>query len=441
MAKNSMSLLAIGLNHDSAPVTVRERVSFAPERLGGALRDLIDCDGVEEAAILSTCNRTDLYCGLSSGAVETVTDWFWRYHGFSDTRARRYLYTYSSESAVRHLMRVASGLDSMVLGEPQILGQVKGAYNVAVEHGAIGRVLGRLFQQTFSVAKRVRTDTAIGSSPVSVAFAAVSLSKQIFGDLSDYTGLLIGAGETIELTARHLHANSIGRLIVANRSYEGAHRIAAQFGGYAIGLDELSSHLGEADIVMSSTASEQPIVTLEQTRAAFRRRKHKPMFMVDIAVPRDIESTVGDLADVYLYTVDDLRGVVEENIRSRREAAHQAEEIIDTQVRHFMGWLDALDSIATIRAVRESAESARDEVQEKAHRMLRAGTPPDQVLDFLAHTLTNKLMHPPSATLRRVDPQLRPELLAAARVLFGLSSTARSDGEAHGPTQDEDPEQ
>lgn len=432
-----MSLLAVGLNHESAPVTVRERVSFAPERVGGALRDLIDCEGVEEAAILSTCNRTDLYCGLS-GPAETVMEWFWRYHGFTDVDTRSYLYTYSSEKAVRHLMRVASGLDSMVLGEPQILGQVKGAYNVAVEHGAIGRVLGRLFQQAFSVAKRVRTDTAIGSSPVSVAFAAVRLSKQIFGDLSDYTALLIGAGETIELTARHLHAHSIGRLIVANRSYEGAHRIAAQFGGYAIGLEELPGHLGEADIVMSSTASERPIVTLEQTRTAFRKRKHRPMFMVDIAVPRDIESAVGDLEDVYLYTVDDLRGVVEENIRSRREAADQAEEIIDTQVRHFMGWLDALDSVSTIRAVRESAEIARDEVHAKAQRMLSAGTPPDQVLGFLAHTLTNKLMHAPSSTLRRVDPRMRPELVAAARVLFGLRAPSQSDDSLQPRDTDED---
>ena len=277
-----MTLIACGLNHRSAPVGMRERVVFGPEELPRALGELRGCRGVDEAAILSTCNRTDLYLGLEDGADREVRAWFQDYHGLSRRELEPHLYTHRADQAVRHVMRVASGLDSMVLGEPQILGQLKTAYGVARSSGTLGTLLGKLFQQAFFVAKRVRSDTAIGSSPVSVAFAAVALAKQILGDLSAHTALLIGAGETVELAARHLAANGLGRMVIANRTLENAHRVASEFAGYAIELDEIPMHLAEADIVIASTGAREAVLTLEHARAAMRKRKHRPVFMVDI---------------------------------------------------------------------------------------------------------------------------------------------------------------
>ena len=416
-----MSLFAFGINHRTAPVAVRERVSIEPERVADALHDLVSRSPVREAAILSTCNRTELYCGLHSNEGGRAIDWFQDYHQLSRQDIQPYLYTYETQTTVRHVLRVASGLDSMVLGEPQILGQVKDAYRWAMNAGTIGKLLGRLFQHTFSVAKQVRTDTEIGASPVSVAFAAVRLAQQIFDDLGNQTALLIGAGETIELAARHLHENGIGRLIVANRTLANAQRLAGEFEAYAIALSDLPAHLAEGDIIISSTASPQPIVDHPSVRQAIRVRKHKPMFMVDIAVPRDIDAAVGKLEDVYLYTVDDLEEVIRDNRRSRQQAAEQAEEIIDTEVSHFMGWLRAQDAVSTICAYRESATITRDEVIEKAKRMLARGESPEETLQYLAHTLTNKLIHQPCVQLRQAGIQGRHDLLDAAREVFGLT--------------------
>jgi len=415
-------VFAYGVNHQRAPVSLRERVSFAPERLPEALKGLAGCDGVCEAAILSTCNRTDLYCGLADSDGATAAEWLARYHGLSARECDRYFYAHRSEAAVRHLMRVAAGLDSMVIGEPQILGQVKGAYHAALETGTLGQVLGRLFQHSFSVAKRVRTDTGIGSSPVSVAFAAVSLARHIFGDLGPYTALMVGAGETVELAARHLRANGIGRMVIANRTAEAAHRLAAQFNAYGISLGEAHAHLAEADILFTSTASPEPVIRLEDVREAFRKRNHRPMFIVDIAVPRDVEPAVGKLEDVYLYTVDDLRGVIERNLQSREQAARQAEEIIEAQVSHFMGWLGTLETVATIRAFRGEAERARDEALARARRMVRAGAPPEAALEYLARTLTNKLLHAPTVEVRRAGALGREDLIDAAQRLFRLDA-------------------
>ena len=320
------------------------------------------------------------------------------------------------------MLRVASGLDSLVLGEPQILGQMKQAFTTAHEAGTVGQLLNRLFQHTFSVAKQVRTDTAIGASPVSVAFAAVSLAKQIFSDLSRHTALLIGAGETIELVARHLHESGIGRIIVANRTVERAHNLAAEFGGYAIALPEIPNHLAEADIVISSTASPLPILGKGAVESALKVRKHRPMLMVDIAVPRDIEAEVRDLEDVYLYTVDDLQSIIDEGLRSRQEAALQAEEIIDVQVGHFMGWLKSLESVDLIRRYRNSAEQQRDQVVEAALRQLQQGRAPDEVLRELGRQLTNKLMHTPCSQMKQAGYDGRTELLDAARELFNLKT-------------------
>ncbi len=417
---------------------MRERVVFGPEELPRALGELRGCNGVEEAAILSTCNRTDLYLGLEDGADMAVKRWFQHYHGLSSAELERHLYIHRQDGAVRHVMRVASGLDSMVLGEPQILGQLKSAYGAARSSGTLGTLLGKLFQQAFFVAKRVRTDTAIGSSPISVAFAAVALARQILGNLSTHTALLIGAGETIELAARHLAGSGLGRMIIANRTLENAHRLASEFAGYAIELDEIPVHLAEADIVIASTGSPDTVLRLEDAQRAMRARKRRPVFMVDIAVPLDIDSAVGTLEDVYLYTVDDLHDVIEDNLRSREDAARQAEEIIDQHVGRFMSWLGTREVLATIRAFRGGAEEARDAVLEKARRRLAAGVPADEVMDYLAYTLTNKLLHTPTVQIRDAGAGARHELIAAARTLYELDGDATRDTDADEGNEESD---
>lgn len=415
-----MSILAFGINHKTAPVDIREKVAFQPGQLIDALRDLTSRPHVKEAAIVSTCNRTELYCGLDSENHEIITDWLSRYHNLSTNDLIPYIYAHPDQYAVRHALRVASGLDSLVLGEPQILGQMKDAYSTATSAGTLGSLLDRLFQHTFSVAKQVRTDTAIGASPVSVAFAAVSLARQIFTNFKDHTALLIGAGETIELAARHLHEIGIGRMIIANRTVERAHSLAEEFKAYAISLPEIPAHLAEADIVISSTASPLPILGKGSVESALKIRKHRPILMVDIAVPRDIEAEVGNLNDVYLYTVDDLQEIIQEGLRSRQEAAAQAEEIIEVQVSHFMNWIRSLDAVDTIRAVRERAETKRDTELDVALKQIAAGKDPETVLKQLAHRLTNKLLHEPSAQLKQAGYEGRSELLKAARDLFDL---------------------
>ena len=422
-----MTVIALGLNHTTAPVDIRERVTFGPDIVVAALRSLCALDGVEEGVILSTCNRTELYCASNFDVRETLRDWIGAFHGIAPEDMSPYLYHYRDGAAVRHLLQVASGLDSLVLGEPQILGQVKTAYQVANDSGATGKILGRLFQHSFATAKQVRTDTAIGSSPVSVAFAAVSLARQIFADLSQQTALLIGAGETIELAARHLSQHGLGRMIVANRTVERAHELAGQFDGYAIGLTEIPMHLAEADIVIASTASPLPVLGKGTVESALKKRRHRPMFMVDIAVPRDIEPEVIELQDVYLYTVDDLQEVIQDNMRSRQEAALQATEIIDFQVDEYMAWVRSLDAVHLIQDYRRRSELTRDAVLEKARRQLATGRPVDEVLEYLAHTLTNKLLHTPSSQLREAGSNGRRELLEAANTLLQLGRDLKAE--------------
>ncbi|MGR9100663.1 MAG: glutamyl-tRNA reductase [Gammaproteobacteria bacterium] len=415
-----MTLLAVGINYHTAPVSVRERLAFPAEILKASLQDLLRIKDVDEAAILSTCNRTEFYCGLKTDSRQTLIDWIAEYRKLKSDEFVPYLYSHSGSGLIRHMFRVACGLDSMILGEPQILGQMKTAYQTAYEAGTLGKQLGRLFQHTFSAAKKVRTDTAIGSSPVSVAFAAVRLAQQIFDDLSKQTAILIGAGETIELTARHLHQHGIGRIIVANRTYDKAHALATQFDGYAITLAELPIHLAEADIVVSSTASQLPILGKGRVESAIKKRKHKPIFMVDLAVPRDIEPEVEQLGDVYLYTVDDLQNTIDESLDNRRQAAEQAEEIIDTEVEHFLSWLRSQGAQSTIRDFRLQAELMRDEAVNKALNALKNGSSPEEAINLLAHTLTNKLIHTPSIQMRQAGINERHDLIAAARELFKL---------------------
>ena len=415
-----MSIVALGLNHTTAPLELRERASVDHAGMGSALRALYSFPGVSEAAILSTCNRTDLYCGLGAGR-DVPTLWFDEFLGIDRRELAGHLYVHREDAAVRHVMRVASGLDSMVLGEPQILGQLKQAYGLARSEGSLGVVLDKLFQRSFSVAKRVRTDTAIGASPVSVAFAAVTLAHRIFGDLDARTALLIGAGETVELCARHLASSRIGRMVIANRTLEHARRIATALGAYAISLDEVPLHLAEADVVISSTGSREPIISVEQTRAAVRRRKRRPMFMADLAVPHDIDRDAGKLPDVYLYTIDDLADVIEEGRQRRMAAAGEAEGIIDQQVAEFMAWMRGRRVSSIIVRVRESATGARDEVLAKARRRLQSGEPADEVVEYVARTLTNKLLHAPSTGIREAGASDRQDIVEAARVLFGVA--------------------
>jgi glutamyl-tRNA reductase len=414
----SMSLLVLGLNHKTAPVDIRERLTFGPDIVVAALRSLLEKPGLNEAVILSTCNRTEIYCGLTETEQDEVGLWLSDFHGLELETISPYLYRYEGKDAIQHLLQVSCGLDSMVLGEPQILGQVKSAYQTANVAKATGKLLGRLFQHSFSVAKQVRTDTAIGCSPVSVAFAAVSLARQIFSDLSEQTAMLIGAGETIELAARHLHQHGIGRIIVANRTLDRAHTLANQFDGYAISLTEISTHLAEADIIISSTASPLPILGKGAVESALQKRKHQPVFMVDIAVPRDIEAEVGNLNDIYLYTVDDLDEVIQENMRSRQEAALQAQEIIEQHTEEFIGWMRSLDAVSIIQNYRGQAETIRDEVLDRALRQLSNGKEPEEVLQYLAHTLTNKILHTPSAQIRQAGFQGQQSLLKAADTLL-----------------------
>lgn len=420
-----MTLLALGINHKTAPVEIREKVAFAPDKMEQALHECVNKAEVGEAAIVSTCNRTELYFSLldnevSDSDIAALLEWFCQYHRLDKKDVEPYIYLHSNNDAVQHILRVASGLDSLVLGEPQILGQIKDAYNTANQAGTIGRQLNRLFQHTFSVAKQVRTDTAIGANPVSVAFAAVSLAKRIFADLSEHTALLIGAGETTELVAQHLANQGVKKMIVANRTVERAQTLANKFEGEAIALSDMPERLVEADIIIASTASQLPILGKGAVERALKLRKHRPMFMVDIAVPRDIEPEVSSLDDVYLYTVDDLHEVIEEGRNSREEAAKQAEEIIENQVDHFMGWLRSLKGVDTIVAFREQAEQKRDEQLAQAQKQLAAGKDPEQVLNELARTLTNKLIHEPSAQLNQAAYSGRKDLLDHARELFNL---------------------
>ncbi len=424
-----MALIALGINHNTAPVEVREAVSFAPGQMQDALTDLCESLGVREAAILSTCNRTEIYTDLVAADASVLLDWLSRYHRASIASLTASHYSFAGPDAVRHMMRVASGLDSLVLGEPQILGQMKSAYAVASQCGSLGPSLYTTFHKVFSVAKRVRSETAIGENPVSVAYAAVTLAQQIFSNLKKDTALLIGAGETIELVARHLAEQGLRKMIVANRTLDNALALAGRFNGEAILLAEIPEHLHRADIVISSTASQLPILGKGAVESALKRRKHKPIFMVDIAVPRDIEAEVGQLGDVYLYTVDDLREVIDENMRSREQAAEIAAGIIEEGVAHFERERRSQSAVTTVKAFRQAIEELRDAEVAKALRQMQSGAAPEDVVMQLARNLSNKIMHKPTHQLKRASVEGEPELIAAMQQLFELEPGAEADAE------------
>jgi glutamyl-tRNA reductase len=411
-----MSLFVLGINHQTAPVSLRERVAFSGDSIPAALDALRGLPSVHEVALLSTCNRTELYA-VTDDDGSALADWL-ATHPDDAGDLHAYLYRHADADAVRHLFRVATGLDSLVLGEPQILGQVKDAWATARASGSLGNQLDRLFQHAFATAKRARTDTRIGANPVSVASTAVRLAQESFARLADSTVLLIGAGETIELAARHLVQAKTRRLLIANRTLAHAQDLATRHGGYALALSELDRHLCEADVVISATAARDPILHKAQVAAALATRRHRPMLLLDLAVPRDIASDVAELKDIFLYTVDDLERAIEDNRRSRREAANEAEAIVELQVARYVETLGASTRTEPLKRLRAHGEAARSDVLAKAKQQLAAGEDPEAVLDFLAHTLTNKLLHAPTIALREAALTGNAELARAANKLF-----------------------
>lgn len=425
-----MGLIALGINHKSANVALRERVAFAPEQMSEALQDALRDAHLAEAVILSTCNRTEIFVieqAPEEGAIvepalaeHRLLEWLGGYHHIPLADLKSCYYVYRDQQALRHMIQVASGLDSMVMGEPQIFGQIKSAFAVAQEAQTIGSELSRIFPHVFSIAKKVRTDTAIGENPVSVAYAAASLSHHIFSDLSELKALLIGAGETIELVARHLSENGVRDIVVANRTLGRARELAQQFGAEAVLLSEIPEQLVHSDIVISSTASQLPILGKGAVEHALKLRKHRPILMVDIAVPRDIEEQVGELRDIYLYSVDDLTEIIDENKRNRESEARKADKIIDRGLDNYLQKLRSLDVVSTLKIYRSQTENTRDKELDKALRQLAKGDDAEKVVTQLAKSLTAKFMHQPSLEMKKASADGREDLIDWAHDLFGL---------------------
>lgn len=440
-----MPILAFGLNHRTAAISLRERVAFAEADLPRALGSLRDAGaGVTEAVILSTCNRTEVYCVLGDGAdpavkpdaaagavdraasnghdidalAAPVRAWLAGDRGFPAELLHGAVYAHRNGEAARHMMRVASGLDSQVPGEPQIMGQVKTAYEAARRAGTVGAELGPFVETSLRVAKRVRTDTAIGRNPVSVAYAAVALASRIFADMASTRALLIGAGETIELAAEHMRRAGVGSLTVANRTAERAGRLAARFDADAIPLARVPERLAGYDIVISSTASTLPVLGKGAVERAVKARRHRPVFMVDLAVPRDIEPAAGELADVYLYSIDDLTQIIEENLAGREDAAAAAEGIVAEGADAYLRERRVRQGQAVLRRYRDEAQRLRDDVLAAARRRLEAGQEPDRILERLATELTNKLLHKPTVAIREASASADDDVLDSVRRLY-----------------------
>ncbi|WXT99706.1 MAG: Glutamyl-tRNA reductase [Catillopecten margaritatus gill symbiont] len=402
-----MSRISIlSVNHQLAPVAVREKVAFAPNTLPDALIKLNAIKGVEACAILSTCNRSEVYAVVDNDdAQEILSTYLADTHNINRMELDSYLVYFEGDDALQHICHVATGLDSLVLGEPQILGQLKDAYHTAKETGTLNKLLEKLFQHAFSTAKKVRTDTEIGSSPVSVAYCAVKLSEKIFSDLSEQTVMLIGAGEMIELCAQHLSQQGVKNMIVANRTVENAKKIADLYGAKSISLKQFSSVVHEADIIISSTAASVPIIGKGLIESALKLRKHKPIFMLDIAIPRDIEPEVAQLEDVFLYTIDDLQQVVNDNIDNRQNAKQMAEKIIDGQNKKFEDWLEKLPNEQVVQTYRQNAYQTKDDAVQSALKQLKKGDDITVVIQQLADQLTNKLLHAPFNNIKQANAQ------------------------------------
>ena len=433
-----MALLLVGINHMTANIALREKVAFPPEIIGEALFQVAELELVDEVVIVSTCNRTELYLDYRVADTETtaasessgdtllaheqqlILNWLADFHKLVPAELADCSYFFAGQDVVRHLMKVSCGLDSMVLGEPQILGQIKSAFAVSSDLKLVGANLGRAFQEAFSIAKEVRTDTAIGENPVSVAYAAVALTESIFSDLASLHILLIGAGRTIELVARHLFDKGVRQIVVANRTLDNALELAAKFEAHGVLLSEIPDRLFAADIVVSSTNSQLPLLGKGAVERALRQRKHKPLLLIDLAVPRDIEAEVAEVADAYLYSVDDISDVIEDGQKSRADAAAQAESIIERGVEEYLKQLRSLNAVATLRAFREKANTIRELEVQRAINALQKGESADKVLESLARGITNKLTHSPSVQMKKASADGRDELLRLTRELYDL---------------------
>lgn len=426
-----MNIVVVGLSHKTASVDIREKVAFAPTQMEKPLRTLLALEDIAEAIIVSTCNRVEIYISTRdiAGGMARVKRFLADYHGIAPETLEPHLYAHHGEAAIRHVFRVASSLDSMVVGEPQILGQIKTAYGYAAEFKTSGIILNRFLHKAFSVAKRVRTETKIASSAVSVSFAAVELARKIFGDLSDKTVMLIGAGEMCELAAKHFLNNGVRGVMVTNRTYERAVKLAEEFEGKPVQFEDLFDQLHKADIVLSSTGATQFIIKPRDVEEVIRRRKLKPMFFIDIAVPRDIDPKVNNVENVYLYDMDDLQGVVASNLQQRAEEAKKAEAIIDEEIGQFHKWLSNLEVTPTIVALRSKFEETRKAELEKTLASWK-DIPPDGAkrLDALTAAIINKLLHPPTATLKRAGQGGRTDLYVdALRTLFDIQTGGAED--------------
>ncbi len=410
-----MQLTAVGLNHQTAPLSIREKLAFAAAALPEAVRNLARSNAATEAVILSTCNRTELYC---VGDSEEIIRWLADYHSLPIEEIRPYLYTLDMQETVRHAFRVACGLDSMVLGEPQILGQIKDAVRAAQEQESMGTKLNALFQKTFSVAKEVRTDTAVGENSVSMASASVKLAEQIFPDIGDLNVLFIGAGEMIELVATYFAAKNPRLMTVANRTLARAQELCDKLGVNAEPclLSDLPAILHDYDVVVSSTASQLPIVGKGMVERALKQRQSMPLFMLDLAVPRDIEAEVGDLNDAYLYTVDDMVNIVQSGKEARRKAAAAAETLVSEKVAEFVRQQQGRQSVPLIKALRDEGEKARKQVLENAMKQLAKGATAEEVLERLSVQLTNKLLHSPTQTLNKAGEEDKDLVHAVAQI-------------------------
>jgi len=413
-----MSLYTLGLNHQTAPLAVRERVAFSPDALGHALRDLLGRPKVKEAAILSTCNRTEVY--VHTAEPQPVARWLEEFHRVPAESLSPHLYTLPRVETVTHAFRVASGLDSMVLGEPQILGQMKQAVRHAEAAGSLGLVLNRLFQRTFAVAKDVRTQTDIGSASISMAAAAVKLAERIFPALSEERLLLIGAGDMIDLTATHFAARNPRSITIANRTLERGRELAARFRAEAITLNEMPERLHEFDIVVTCTASTLPILGKGLLERVIKARRHAPIFIVDLAVPRDVEPEAAELPDIFLYSVDDLSDIVKDNLQIRKEAVTQAEAMIATQAGRFVRWLEGRTVVPTITALQGHHEELRAAEFERVKKLLASGVPPEQALELLARGLTNKFLHAPTQALNEAGEAERAQLVAMFEKIYRI---------------------
>ena len=413
-----MPLFTIGISHHTAPIEIREKVAIARSEYSDRVSELRALSGVEEVVVLSTCNRTEIYCLSTDAGKQGLVDWVHRVNDIPAGELDRHFYHHEGEDAARHLVRVASGLDSLVLGETQILGQLKDAWQQAHDAGSLGKVLDRLFQHTFNAAKAIRTTSGISDHTVSVAYTAVVLARQIFGNLNSQTVVLVGAGEMVQLCGRYLRDHGIANLLIVNRSREKAEELANEMGASAMTLDRLGEALPRADILISSTASPDPVIRKADIKAALRKRRHRPMFLVDIAVPRDIDPEVSKLRDVYLYTIDDLQQVVDENMEQRNAAARSATADVDESVAAFMRWLSGIRAARTLRRIREQSHEFEKDLTERALRRLEAGQNATDVLEQMASTLTNKILHLPSKRLREAAESQNYEVLKAADQIF-----------------------